>query len=530
MPRRTPRSSGNNDVRDPAYDALISLHAQTGLRGATDPGLIPGFHSLPTGEALRMVAAAPADQIPASARLGVLGDLARAGFPGRADDEEAYLELARSVDQVRIKNGKPIDPATLLTDLEQALRDRVPFYKTHTGGALEHQEAALVGEDVCTVRTVEVGGLEATSIYAEFHTNAPFETVAEWIDPRSWPRRGPMLFKRMTVVDAAEPVALGPPGSPHWHGVFHEEVQLLQRVNTLLHCDFWRQGNEAAGMTYDLSLSLDNEIDVDRGFLLVTNAGGDLTVKALKIVGFRLDVWDTVAGWVCPSWTDFVRAAAEGGTESSAYPASGGHIGPPGRSPLGETFDAWVEFLGDSARAYVDLFEDVTTRVSTKGVSAAECLDDERKLWSRLAKDWSQAWTHGMSTLEEVSREGLDAGFMPPGVPPDRGRGAARTMTSGAPAGPPVDAAEGTIIQIPGLGPSVRLRVSDLVSIEAGGAMIRAGAVRVSVEQLAQGQYGVHLDVSDPTAAAGLYVGELMSADGTMRTPIQLYVSRATGA
>ena len=75
-----------------------------------------------------------------------------------------------------------------------------------------------------------------------------------------------MLFKGMTVVDADEPVALGPPGDPHWHGVFHEEVQLLQRVNTLLHCDYWQQGTEAAGMTYDLSLSLDNEIDVDRGF------------------------------------------------------------------------------------------------------------------------------------------------------------------------------------------------------------------------------------------------------------------------
>ena len=396
---------------------------------------------------------------------------------------------------------------TLLNDLERTARDRVPFYQTETGSALEHQEAALVGEDVCTVRTVRVGGLEATSIYAEFQTDAPFETVAAWIDPRSWPDRGPMLFKRMAVVDAAEPVALGPPGSPHWHGVFHEEVQLLQRVNTLLHCDFWREGNEAAGMTYDLSLSLDNQIDVDRGFLLVTNAGGDLTVKALKIVGFRFDVWDTVAGWVCPSWTDFVRAAAEGGTSTSASPGPGtGRYGPSGRSPLGETFDAWVELLGDSARAYVDLFEDVTTRVSTRGVSAAECLDDERKLWSRLAQDWAQAWTHGMSTLEEVSREGLDAGLMPPGVPPDRGRGAARTMTSGAPGGPPGEAPPRDDHPGSGLGPSERPGLRSLC-IEAGGAVIRAGAIRVGVEQVAERQYGVRLDVTDPSAAAGLYLG-----------------------
>ena len=37
-------------------------------------------------------------------------------------------------------------------------------------------------------------------------------------------------------------------------------------------------------MTYELDLSLDDEIDVDRGFLLVNNAGGVRRVKALKIV------------------------------------------------------------------------------------------------------------------------------------------------------------------------------------------------------------------------------------------------------
>ena len=142
------------------------------------------------------MAAASAEQIPASSRLGVLGDLARAGFPGRADDEDGYLELAASVDRVRIQNDRPIDAASLLRDLDRAVREKIPFHQTETGQALEHHEAALVGEDVCTVRSVRVGGLEATSIYAEFHTNAPFETVAEWVDPRSWPDRGPMLRRQ----------------------------------------------------------------------------------------------------------------------------------------------------------------------------------------------------------------------------------------------------------------------------------------------------------------------------------------------
>ena len=148
MAKRTPRSSGKNDVRDPAYDALISLHAQAGRVGGADPGLIPGFQVLPRGEALRAVAAASAEQIPASSRLGVLGDLARAGFPGRADDEDGYLELAASVDRVRIQNDRPIDAASLLRDLDRAVREKIPF---HQHRALRARGWARSDLDLCGV-------------------------------------------------------------------------------------------------------------------------------------------------------------------------------------------------------------------------------------------------------------------------------------------------------------------------------------------------------------------------------------------
>ena len=60
------------------------------------------------------------------------------------------------------------------------------------------------------------------------------------------------------------------------------------------------------------------EIDVDRGFLLVNDAGPVRRVKALKMVGFTDDVWDDVAAMVCPFWTSWVRSAVEGGSTEYA--------------------------------------------------------------------------------------------------------------------------------------------------------------------------------------------------------------------
>ena len=50
-------------------------------------------------------------------------------------------------------------------------------------------------------------------------------------------------------------------------------------------------------MTYDLDLSLDNEIDVDRGFLLVTDIGTVRRVQVLKIVSFT-----RTCGTPSPAW------------------------------------------------------------------------------------------------------------------------------------------------------------------------------------------------------------------------------------
>jgi hypothetical protein len=276
-------------------------------------------------------------------------------------------------------------------------------------------------------------------------------------------------------------------------------------------------------MTYELNLSLDSELDVDRGFLSVNDIGPVRRVKALKIVGFTQEIWDEVAHMVCPFWTDFVRAAVQGGATSNPKPPTHPTPGEPDTSPLGNTLDAWVEFFGDSARTYLELFGDVASKATSGGYSAADWVDDGTRYWSQLAKDWAQAWSFGTELLDEVAREGLDAGFMPPGKPREAGRGAASAMTT-APA-----SSEGTLIPVTGLGKDDQPACTNLVSIEAGGATIQSTDITVSVEELDDGTYGVRLTTTEGSVPPGLYVGDIEDPQGQRLAAAQLYLSRAIG-
>jgi hypothetical protein len=296
---------------DEHRDALLGRHSLAGAFGDLDPGTVPGFRRRSVADALRAVAEADPRYVSVAGRLHVLHDPAKAGFPHLDSAEPEYRLLAGSVADV-----SGIDADQLLSDMKESTREGVPFAQTTSGRALPHRDVAFIGQDVCTTRTVQVGGLTAAWVFSEFETDAPFDQVAGWVDPRSWPERGPVMFKRMDPVGSDAPIEIAALGSHHWHGVFHEEVQLVKRVNTLLHCDYWR-GDRAAGMTYDLDLSLDGEIDVDRGFLSVEDDGRVRRVRALKIVGSTTDIWDEVAQLVCPFWRDRVRGAVEGGTTST---------------------------------------------------------------------------------------------------------------------------------------------------------------------------------------------------------------------
>ena len=509
------------------FAALLSMHALAS-RSAPDLGQIPGFRSAPTGRALQTLAHASLDDVPVSARIGLLGDLARAGFPDYESAESQYRELAGSVSGVR--DG--IDPDQLLNDLKLAASGDVLFQLTPSGLALPHEEAAFVADDVCTVRSVQIGGLEATWIFSELETDAPFDNVVAWVDPRNWPARGPMLFKAMDLIGSDSPVSLPPPGDVHWHGIFREEVRLVQRVKTLLHCDYWQDGDRAAGMTYDLALSLDRQIDVDRGFLLVNDVGPVRRVKALKIVGFKDRIWNQVAALVCPFWTDWVRAAVQGGgTSRPVTPSPGEHVGPrDGGSTWAAAAEEWIDFMSDSARPYVSLLDEMSRRYLDPDTRPAHLLQDQQRLFSQLAQDWARAWSCGTEAMSHVSRNGLEFGSFSPD-PSSTGvefTATASSTASTSAAAPDGSDVEGTTVPIGDLTPQDSPTVSDLESIEAGHARIPASSITAAVVQLGPTDYGVRLRVAASAFSPGLYVGHVSPRAGAEPVPAQLYISRSS--
>lgn len=515
------------------FRALLSLHASA---GRVDASRVPGFSPLPLEQALDVVTAATKKQISVSARLDALHALAQQELPGFATNEQPYRALLATVVE-----GKSISVDDLLRDLRDARTLEGGFQASHSRAALAHHEAAFVGQDVCTIRRVTVDGRQAVWIFSEFETDADFDHVATWLDPQCWSKWGRFFFRRMAIIGSDGPIELPPLGTEHWHALFQEIVQFpWTQLNTLLHCDYWRDGNVAAGMTYDLNRSVDSQIDVDRGFILVTQTGSSvstpppaggpaaaarpiLRVKVLKIVGFTEDVWDLAAEWSCPFWTEWIRWAVEGATMSR--PATPSHH--PGGSGTGclpgqESAESWIDFFGESARPYLDLFQDVTSRVSSSGVDLKACLNDEKRYWSLLAKDWATAWGHGLKTLEDVAQKGLDAGFGPPGTP--------GTAPGGGSGPAPSRDQEGTTIPVDGLGPNDRPVCTELTSIEAGPPIIASRDVVATVEPFDGGRYAVRLRTTDATAPPGLYLGQLTIAASRPALPVQLYVSRAVEA
>jgi hypothetical protein len=560
-----------DDAATSYQHALLSLHAHAGTYGDSKPTDVPGFAPRPPQDELAVLAGASTADVSVSARLDLLYRLARQGAADDSTTRQGYEQLAASV-----LPGRDLELGQLLTDLRTSAQQGTPFAETASGGHFSHHETAFLGQQACTVRTVTVGGTRATWIYSEIETDADFRDLAAWVDPHKWSSWGPSFFKKMDFVGEPDPAALAtPPGDDHWHGVFHEQVQLLRRLNTLLRCAYWRQSDRAVGMTYDLDLSLDGEIDVDRGYLLVTALeGGMKRVKALKVVGFTRPEWDALAQFVCPVWTDLVRQAVAGATTSTVTPPT---QGPPSSSPLVDTFEAWVDFLGASAGTYLRLFESTSDKVRARSYSSADWLDDGRRYWSQLAKDWARAWAHGMDTVNEVAEHGVDAGFTPPGVPHEVGRGAISALTTPATAEPPTappagagaapgatgaaPAAAGPVpgaaagaapgaappaatggppgggggqersfVPVPALTPSDAPTVSDLVSIEAGGAVLAATEITVTVHTEAGATPSVRLRTTNTTTPPGLYVGTLLGPAGVAGTSVQLYVSRATEA
>ena len=522
-------SPENDSVLD-GHDAFLALHQHAG----NVPEETMGIARVSVGEALQALDSDAA--VPDSARLELLTSLARAGFPGEDHASADYQQLAARIGQPAGLSGDQV-----LADVKAHVSGTTPFLASTTGGALPHATTAFYEQDLCNTYRVEVDGKGAVWLFGEFETDAPFESVAQWVDPRNWPKRSPMVFKSMQPVDGGISSLPGVENADSWHGEFHEVVDLAKELNTILHCDFSKVDGVFAASTYELTRSLDKEIDVDRGFLLVNDLGQTRHVKCLKVVGFTNDYWDDQAlQWACLTWTHFIRSAVEEGTTSKPRdPAP-----PPGSSNYNKILHQWIQMAVDAGRRYAAMGSDWVDRAAT-GYSFDDAVQDTASLWLALARDWSNATAQAFADLQALSTGAGDAAdvtdsdfiskwFGSAGAP----QSAPAPVTLGAGVNPSVVGTsfgsgkpgfEGTTLPVEGLQPGDKLEGTGLTRLGAQGTQVPAADVTLATVDLGDGWSAIHATMPVQNALPGLYMGKVTINDKRTQD-IQVYVSRATGA
>src|SRR5215203_3019444 len=148
-----PRQDGDEYVEE-RYRALTALHALSPDYRMDRERLPEPYQGRDIGADLRLVTGALPDDIPVSARLAVLYDLAKAGYPGRADNAEAYRELAESAVQQRNRPEQPVDVDGLLREIAAAAEAGEPLSSRPITQAFVHRELAFIGRSVCSIQRV----------------------------------------------------------------------------------------------------------------------------------------------------------------------------------------------------------------------------------------------------------------------------------------------------------------------------------------------------------------------------------------
>ena len=90
-----------DDASQARHHSLVGLHGMADALNGVRPGDLPGLRPSSPSTMLRNVSEASLDEIPISARVGVLFDLAKADFPHYESHEQEYHDLVASVADAR---------------------------------------------------------------------------------------------------------------------------------------------------------------------------------------------------------------------------------------------------------------------------------------------------------------------------------------------------------------------------------------------------------------------------------------------
>jgi hypothetical protein len=255
-------------------------------------------------------------------------------------------------------------------------------------------------------RYVTVNGKQAAWLFSEFETAKPLKGLVRWLTPKDWPSWGAPFFKKMERVGQE---VHGPSGD-EWQANYLEVVELEgQELRTVLRCDFQRADGWAA-MTYDLDHSVDDKLQVDRGFLLAVETPDrkQRQVKALKVVGFTDPDQTLEAEEVGPVWTEWIKAAIEVATEEGSKGPSVGHHGTGGSAVTVDSVadyykdraNQWTDCVTGMAQFYSGYATDLGSRLYSGAYKPTDAAGDSARLFLRLARDWSRLWRAGAEMAE----------------------------------------------------------------------------------------------------------------------------------
>ena len=364
-------------------------------------------------------------------------------------------------------------------------------------------------------RFVTVDGKQAAWLFSEFETDKSLTDLVDWLTPEDWPKWGGAMFKKMERVS---PKKHGT--SPdEWQAKYLEVVDLLDgpgpELWTVLRCDFAKKPNWAA-MTYDLDESVDDQLQVDRGFLLAVEAPGDKRqVKALKVVGFTNPVGTLAAEALGARWTTWIEEAIKLAGEEpkdQARKPSVGHHGPggsrvtPDNAPdyYQDRANQWTDCVTDMAQFYSGYATDVGSRLYSGEYKPGDAAQDSGRLFLRLARDWSRLWRAGSEMAEAFA----DADISP-------GTGGASTT-------------DYTDVLVPARERPTRVSlVSDPVKVGLEDTTLNRDHIEVDPKSVPEGPdpATIRLKPHPRAGPSGLYAGELEVEDS--KHPAFVYISKA---
>ena len=259
-----------------------------------------GIEPLSVEEAVRTLASRPLEPI---MRLRVLHDLGNLGLLDEMNEEARQLAEG-------VADGDRFDQLSELAN-QTSLSFR-EFVETLQAQGMATTSMLVVSPEDCKDSPADSGPNPATKIVASFQAAGKPRDFAFGADPLHWPDCNP-FFLSMTASQKTSLPVDNVDGTGYQARVLEVVgIKAIWELKTNLDVRYFVT-NEAVGMEYSFAGSVDGEIDVDHGFVIVEaipSQPGRVVVRSQKTVRFT-NLSNLPASFACElGWVDVMQNMA----------------------------------------------------------------------------------------------------------------------------------------------------------------------------------------------------------------------------